>query len=184
MFIEPKNGIDDQIDTPLRKFGDNIHCSGGGVFHIVPPGFVDHIHDLLVVAVHGFLVIIGQKRQAFLRFVVELFFNHKGDREILALVDLMVADKPVHSGAKNKGFGNRGAYYMEERVFVLRTPCILLFQVGVQRGQIHFNIDVSFVVRPVWHNTGHDAVQRRQILQPDGIGTVSPFSFSFHKKPP
>ena len=138
-----------------------------------------------MVAVQGLLGIKGKKGKALFRVVAEFLLDHEGDGDVSALVDFSVADKAVHPGPQDKGFGDGRADDVKVGELVFGAACVLFSEIGIQRTQVNVNTDVGLVVGPVGHDAGHDPVHGGQVLQPDAILPVTPFSsFLRHKKPP
>ena len=187
VLIQPKNKLYDQIDNPLGQLADEIHGACGNVGNfIIPLGLVDDVHDLLMVGIHGFLFIVLEERQSLFRFVVEFLFHRESDGNLITLIDLVVADKTVHVRAKHKRLAHGGADDMEEGVFVLRPAFVFPGKISFQRTKVNIKCDKGLVVGTVGHDAGHDPVHGRNILQPDCIWPVSPFSLFFlhMQKPP
>ena len=119
---------------------------------------MNHIHDFFVIGVHGLLGVELEIGKAFLRLVVEFLFYGKGDVDLVLLIELIVAHKPVHPGPQHKGLAYGAADHMEKGILILCQALVFLFQVGFQGAKIQIEADIRLVVGAVGHNHRHDSV--------------------------
>ena len=184
VFIQPKHGLDNGGDQPLGKLGDDVHGTGGGVGFGIALALMDDLHDLLVVAVQRFPGIILEKCQCLGGIVIEFLLDSEGNGDVAALVHLAAHNETVHLGPQHKGFADGGTDQVEKGIFVFCSAFIDLFQIGIQGTGINVDVDVRLVVTAVGHQGSHNAVEGRNVLQPDAVFAVAPFSLFHSHDPP
>ena len=177
MPVQQQSGLADQIDGPLGQLGNHIHSTGGGIQLLFGSCLMNAGHDLLMVGIHSILSIVSDEGQSLLSLITELLFHHKSHGNIVPLINPVVADESVHSGAQNESTANCRTDHMKVGIFIRGSALVLPGKICIQGTKIHIYGDVSLIVAAVGHNAGHNAVHRGQILQPYGIPAVTRFSF-------
>ena len=183
VLIQPQDELDNGGDQPLGQLANDVHSAGGGVLFHIALGQMDLRHDLFVVALQGLLGIVCKEGQRLLGVVVEFLLHREANGDVAPLVHLAADDEAVHLGTQDEGLADGGADEMEEGVLVLGAALIQLCQIFIHGPQVDVHADVGLVIRPVGHQGGHDPVHGGDILQPDTVLAVSPFSF-FHCERP
>jgi hypothetical protein len=68
---------------------------------------------------------------------------------------------------------------MEEGVLIVSTPLIQLGKICIQRFCIDIHTDMCFIICPIGHQSRHNAIHCGNVLLPDAVFPVSPFSLLF-----
>ena len=172
--VQEEQGVHHQPQNGPGEPHQFVHHAGGGILHIGAAALVNGLHQVLMVAVQGGILIKILEGQPLFGSVLEFFLDHEGHGDVLPLVDPVVGDESVHLWPQDEGLANGGADQVEIGILVLSPPGIFLGQIGIQRAQIDVYVDVSLVIGPVRIQMGGKLGHSWQLPQPPAIPPVSP----------
>lgn len=116
-------------------------------------------------------------RQRLRRSVGKLLFDHKGRRDLVALVEILVGDEAVELRAQRDGLDEGCHNEVEHRVGELRFALVALFEIRIEVRQVDRLRDVRFVVTAIGVDEGRNEVHPVQIAQQRAVFSVAPATF-------
>ena len=182
MDVEPRQDPDDELSEEARHTVKQVHAVGRAVDLFFIPAVKDLVAQLLVDRVERAVVLSVDDRQRLCGLVGKLLLHDKRRRNLVALIEVLVCDEPVHLGPQRDGLDECRHDDMEHGVAELRLICVLPLQIGVHVGQIDGLGDVRLVVAAVRIDQRGDEVHPIQIAQQTSVLAVAkPLLLFFHK---
>ena len=175
--IQTRQDPDQELAKEARHMVEEIHVVGRGIDLMDILAVKDLMAQILVDGLDVGFVLRVNNGQRLRRLVRKLLLYNEGHGYLIALIEVLVGNEPVHLRAQRDRLDESCHDNMEHGVGELCLRLVFLFEIRVHIGEVDRFSDIGLVVAAVRVDQRRNKVHTVQIAQQHTVLPVAPATF-------